>query len=161
MPPKKVPAKTKVSGGDVIENMTVVQLRKLAKARGVSLVGLTKKVDIIHALSSNGKPKKAPTKKKSIPKNMWAVLQVFRPGKGARIFGVYPGREEALYAIYLDEEEDLQDMIKHLRAEGYINGPDSYYHLIEVDDISAYTSHRPNHLSWAAFKKRVKELEDA
>jgi len=51
MPPKK--SKTKDSK---LETLTVVELKKLAKEKNISLTGITRKVDIIQAIEKSKKP---------------------------------------------------------------------------------------------------------
>jgi len=114
MPPKKSPSVT--SFGKLSE-MTVVNLKKLAKQRNVSLTGITKKADIIKALSSKSKPKKTEKEKlkkvvqkskkssnkpKMSSEKEWFIVSQIGDGYTAytMLDGPFASKEAALYYIF-------------------------------------------------------------
>jgi len=180
MPPKKAPSKAVGGpGGSGKVTMTVAQLKYLAKTKNISLTGITKKADIIQALSGKEKMKKSPQKTKKVPtakkvptkkmtspnlKDMkWAVLEIFKGGgEGAELFGLYPTKEEALYAIYLYEDEfGIKEMMSQFLDEGFIGDRGSAYHVVEINGgpVRQQNFRGREALSLSEFEKMVKKFE--
>jgi hypothetical protein len=175
MPPKKVPSKAVGGpGGSGIEAMTIAQLKYLAKTKKISLTGITKKADIIQALSGKEKlkkspqktkkvptTKKSPTKKMTSPKGLkWAVLE--RDKEGVDFFGLYATKEEALYAIYLERSEsgeEAEEMLAQFFDEEFIGDRSGAYHVVEVGDLIRKQSPHSGDLSLSDFKKLIKKVE--
>jgi len=142
MPPKKAPSKTKSTSSGDLQALTVVDLKKLAKQKNVSLVGITKKADIVKALSSGPKPKKPEPKKEKLKKSpqskkksptgkkttkmsktakstkQWFVAKkisnALRPAKV--LAGPFPSKEAALYYIFNEERKNF-DRLDSKRKE--------------------------------------------
>lgn len=139
MPPKKAPIKASSRGSKPgIESLKVVDLKKLAKQKNVSLVGITKKADIIQALSKTSPTKKEKLKKSTQSKKksptelktpkmsktakstkQWFVAKkisnALRPAK--YIAGPFPSKEAALYFIFNEERKDIDRLDSRRKPE--------------------------------------------
>lgn len=165
-----------------LEDKTVVELKKLAKSRGVSLAGVTRKADIIRVLSKNikkeklkksvqkpTKPSKVSKKKMTSSKDLFVISRNGRGIQTTNLHGPFASKEAALYYIFNEESARLGPsktldrknlatkvissfVYRNMVGSEILEKEERNYLIVERNDIQAWKD--PN-VSFAEFKKMI------